>query len=172
MTLDFIGIPSFDEQRGRFAQAVQDAGGERIEYQHPLRGPRGETLATDVALLGERHAPKRLAVISGTHGVEGYYGSECQIALLHDLSRRALPKDVSVVLLHLVNPWGTAWLRRVNEDNVDVNRNYVAFDQDLPGNPGYECCTISICAKISMARRAGMPTSNLPNRSTTWAAQA
>ncbi len=138
MTSAFIDMPSYEDQRQRFAQAVDDAGGERIEYLHPLRGPRGETLATDVALLGERHAPKRFVAISGTHGIEGYYGSECQIDLLRDLQRREPPKDVSVVLVHLVNPYGTAWMRRVNEDNVDVNRNYVDFGRSLPVNSAYE----------------------------------
>ncbi|MGF6757301.1 DUF2817 domain-containing protein [Paraburkholderia sp. GAS42] len=138
MASAFIETPSYADQRQRFAQAVADAGGERIEYPHPLKGPRGEALATDVALLGERNAPKRLVAISGTHGIEGYYGSECQIRLLHDLRGRELPKDVSIVLVHLVNPWGTAWMRRVNEDNVDVNRNYVNFDAALPANAAYE----------------------------------
>jgi hypothetical protein len=138
MASAFIDTPSYEDQRQRFAQAADDAGAERIEYLHPLRGPRGETLATDVALLGDRNAPKRFVAISGTHGIEGYYGSGCQIELLHDLRGRKLPDDVSVVLVHLVNPWGTAWMRRVNEDNVDVNRNYVDFGRALPVNSAYE----------------------------------
>jgi hypothetical protein len=138
MTSAFIDSLSYEDQRQRFMQAVDAIGGERIEYLHPLRGPCGETLATDVAVLGDKNAPKRLVAISGTHGIEGYYGSECQIEFLHGLRGRELPKDVSVVFIHLVNPWGTAWMRRVNEDNVDVNRNYVNFERALPANSAYE----------------------------------
>ena len=45
--------------------------------------------------------------------------------------------NLSIVLLHASNPYGFAWGRRVNEDNVDLNRNFVDFDAPLPENPGY-----------------------------------
>jgi hypothetical protein len=48
-----------------------------------------------------------------------------------------LPDDCAVLLVHAVNPYGYAWLRRVTEDNVDLNRNGVDFDAPLPPNPGY-----------------------------------
>ena len=77
-------------------------------------------------------------LVSGTHGVEGYYGSDSQIALLDNLRDHASPEDTCVVLVHLVNPLGTAWLRRVNEDNADANRNYIDFTQAPPANIEYE----------------------------------
>ncbi len=40
-------------------------------------------------------------------------------------------------LVHALNPYGFAWTRRVNEDNVDLNRNFVDFD-DPPPNDGYD----------------------------------
>ncbi|SOE93117.1 Protein of unknown function [Burkholderia sp. D7] len=138
MNRHFIEAPGFAAQRERFMEAALAAGADLTEFQHPMRGPRGEMLATDVALIGDPLAPKRFIVISGTHGIEGYYGSEAQIAFLHSLQKRALPADVCVIVVHLINPWGTAWLRRVNEDNVDLNRNYVAFDEPLPDNARYE----------------------------------
>jgi len=134
----FTEAPNFTAQRERFIETVRAAGTALTEFQHPMRGPRGELLATDVALIGDPLAPKRFIVMSGTHGIEGYYGSESQIALLHSLHKRVLPADVCVVMVHLINPWGTAWLRRVNEDNVDLNRNYLTFDKPLPDNAHYE----------------------------------
>jgi hypothetical protein len=138
MTTSFIDTPSFADQRERFLDAATRAHAAHVAYPHPLRGPRGETLSTDVAIVGDADAPKRVVMISGTHGVEGYYGSECQIALLEHIQQQALPGDTCAVLVHLVNPWGTAWLRRVNEDNVDVNRNYVDFSHALPANAAYD----------------------------------
>ncbi len=49
-------------------------------YPHPLPGPQGENLYTDVARVGPVTASRLMLVVSGTHGVEGYYGSDCQIA--------------------------------------------------------------------------------------------
>ncbi|HNJ97461.1 MAG TPA: DUF2817 domain-containing protein, partial [Ilumatobacteraceae bacterium] len=46
--------------------------------------------------------------------------------------------DVRVVHVHALNPFGMAWHRRVNEDNVDLNRNFPDWSQPLTANPGYE----------------------------------
>src|SRR5262249_6189169 len=77
-------------------------------------------------------------VISGTHGVEGFCGSGCQVGLLLDEVYRALPNNVGMVLVHALNPYGFAWLRRVNEDNIDLNRNFQDFSKPLPSSTAYE----------------------------------
>jgi hypothetical protein len=45
---------------------------------------------------------------------------------------------VNVVLVHALNPYGFAWLRRVNENNVDLNRNFRDFTEPLPLSSAYE----------------------------------
>ena len=147
-----IGFPtqaSFHEQQERFLSAATAADATVISYAHPLRGPVGEALATDIAWLGKPDARRVLMTLSGTHGVEGFYGSTCQTERLYELAERGLPDDVAVMMIHLINPWGTAWGRRVNEDNVDLNRNYLDFSAVLPRNERYEmiheiytCCDI------------------------------
>ena len=127
----------FATLRGAFRTAARRAGAELFEYAHPLHGPDGEVLATDVALLGSRDAPKLMVLVSGTHGVEGAFGSACQTAWLSRSSPWRLPDDTAVLMVHLINPWGTAWTRRVNEDNVDLNRNFVDWRSTAPGNAGY-----------------------------------
>jgi hypothetical protein len=42
------------------------------------------------------------------------------------------------MLIHALNPFGFAWLRRVNEDNVDLNRNFHDFAEPLPSSESYE----------------------------------
>jgi len=39
--------------------------------------------------------------------------------------------------IHAINPHGFAWLRRVTEDNVDLNRNFVDHRAPYPENRGY-----------------------------------
>lgn len=43
-----------------------------------------------------------------------------------------LPRETAL-LLHAVNPHGSAWGRRVTEETVDPNRKGVDFGQPLPG---------------------------------------
>lgn len=138
MSSGFLPDPSFLALRENFLMAATGAGAILSEYPHPLRGPFGEALATDVALLGNPGAKRVLVALSGTHGVEGYYGSTCQTQWLQEFDHSCLSDDVAVLMIHLINPWGTAWMRRVNEENIDLNRNYLDFSRPLPHNEQYE----------------------------------
>jgi hypothetical protein len=126
----------YTEARARFLDAARAAGARLSAHDHPLTGPGGEALATDVAVVGKPDAPTRLLVISGTHGVEGFAGSMCQTRWLSE--GVSVPGDVAVVFVHAINPFGFAWVRRVNEDNVDLNRNCIDFGVPCPDNPGYD----------------------------------
>jgi len=130
-------LPHYPTQRARFLAAVKRQNGALTSYAHPLPGPQGEELFTDVAVIGDANASRLMLVISGTHGVEGYYGSDCQIAWLDTFNLTALPANTAIVMLHLLNPWGAAHLRRVNEDNIDLNRHFIDFSQPTPANPDY-----------------------------------
>ena len=138
MSNGFPSHRSFTQQREQFLAAAEAVGARLSHYPHPLRGPFAEALGTDVALLGNPQAKRVLVALSGTHGVEGYYGSDCQRQWLQTFRERSLPDDVAVLMIHLINPWGTAWMRRVNEDNIDLNRNYLDFTKTPPDNAAYE----------------------------------
>lgn len=129
---------SYAEARNRFLAAAKEAGATVNHRLHPLKGPAGETLAMDVARLGAKNASRILSLGSGTHGVEGYCGSGIQTALLSEGFGRTLPDDAAILFIHAINPYGFAWNRRVNEDNVDLNRNFLDHAKPHPENPGYE----------------------------------
>ena len=120
---------SYVEARTRFVEAVARAGAKLETFENPVGlGPTGESLTTDVALFGPADATKLLILISGTHGVEGFAGSGAQISMIESLRFGALPARTAVLVVHAINPYGFAWLRRANEDNVDLNRNSIDFD--------------------------------------------
>lgn len=127
----------YSKYRESFLTSAKSIGAELHEYPHPLVGPLNEPLFTDVALVGDLSATDQVVIISGTHGVEGYYGSKAQTSLLDELKNEKLPENISILLIHLINPWGSAWLRRVNEDNVDLNRNYIDFSSAAEMNKTY-----------------------------------
>ncbi len=124
--------------RDRVLGAAESAGATLASYPHPLAGPEGEVLSTDTARFGAPVGEARTVVLvsSGVHGVEGHAGSGVQELLLGSGRLDGLPSDVAVVLVHAVNPYGFAWSRRVDHDNIDVNRNFVDY-ADLPENPRY-----------------------------------
>lgn len=85
----------------------------------------------DVASLGRADAEKVIVISSGVHGVEGFCGSAVQHALLKSNSLQAV-EGVLIVLVHALNPFGFSHLQRVNEGNVDINRNFIDFNGPLP----------------------------------------
>jgi hypothetical protein len=56
-----------------------------------------------------------------------------------------VPADTALLMIHAVNPYGFAWLRRVTEENVDLNRNFVDHGGALPRNKGYVELAESLC---------------------------
>lgn len=135
----------YSRAREKFRAAALEAGASLEAIGHPERGPGGEALATDIAWLGPRAASAVLVMISATHGVEGFCGSGAQTDWLRRGEARRLPAATAALLVHAINPYGFAWLRRVTEDNVDLNRNWIDFAAPLPANPGYDSLTAAIC---------------------------
>lgn len=129
--------PDYCEARRRFREAAAAAGATIHARTNPGQlGKDGEDLTLDLATLGPTDAEHRVLVVSGTHGVEGYCGSALQVHwLTHHHQTR--PDNVRVVFIHALNPHGFSWVRRVNEDNIDLNRNFVDFTGELPANAGY-----------------------------------
>ena len=123
--------PDYEVARSRFCSSAR-ARGARME-SYPV-GREGLTI--DVALLGDERPSSVVVVSSGLHGVEGFLGSAIQAALLEgDLVRWRPPPGAAIVLLHALDPYGFARLRRVDEDNVDLNRNFLPRDEAFRGSP-------------------------------------
>jgi hypothetical protein len=130
---------TYQEARNKFRDAAAAIQAPLVSYLHAHKGVEGEALAMDVATLGNPAAPELLFTMSGTHGAEGYCGSGAQLALFENaaLRQRIATGTLQLVQLHALNPHGFSFTRRVNEDNVDLNRNFIDFAQAPPINTGY-----------------------------------
>jgi len=131
--------PAYSPARERFLRAAERRGAMLWSYPIGARGPHGEELAVDVAQVGPRDPESMLVVSSGLHGVEGFAGSAIQHQLLAaQLESLDLPRDTGVLLVHALNPYGFAWVRRVNESNVDLNRNFLRHPDEHVPSPDYD----------------------------------
>jgi hypothetical protein len=135
----------FTHSRDLFVQSARAAGARIESYGYPERGPLGEALSTEVAWIGPPDASNVLVMVSGTHGVEGLCGSGAQVDWLRRGEAKRLSKNSAVMLVHAINPYGFAWLRRVTHENVDLNRNWVDFSQPLPRRLDYDEIATSLC---------------------------
>ena len=131
---------SYAEARQKFLDAAQAAGLAVDSNIHPLKGRDGEELAMDVVREGPANAKHVLLVSSACHGVEGYCGSGVQIDALRSAEwhKAVAQSGVAVVYVHALNPHGFSHVRRVTQENVDLNRNFHDFSQPLPDNTEYK----------------------------------
>jgi hypothetical protein len=63
------------------------------------------------------------------------------------------PRSTAVLFIHALNPYGFAWLRRFNENNVDPNRNCLLPDEKYEGSPSGYAELDSLLNPASPSRR-------------------
>jgi hypothetical protein len=133
--LKYFSADYFTAKR-RFLEACDRLALEHHSLLVDAPSPTAEPLTIDVALGGSPQPKSALVVSSGVHGVEGFFGSAVQLAFLEGLPRDWRPPEGSaIVFIHALNPFGFAWQRRFNEENVDLNRNFLLAEQAYQGAP-------------------------------------
>lgn len=131
---DYFSADYFEAQK-RFRYAIKTSGGQLHTLAIDAKGPNGEALTIDIGWFGAERPKRVLLHSSGIHGVEGFAGSAIQLFLLTETPR--LAPDAALVFVHILNPYGMAWLRRVNENNVDLNRNFLNDGEFRGAPPAY-----------------------------------
>lgn len=131
---------SYAQADAAFCQLAQRLSTSLISTEHPAFGPNKELLFTRHLWLGSNDAANVLVLMSGTHGVEGLAGSAIQQDLLSQIIKTQWQpaQHTALLIVHLLNPYGCAWLRRCEQNGIDLNRNFVDFNQSLPTNEGYD----------------------------------
>lgn len=122
------------EARARFRQATRDAGASHRGLEVVPTTNEHDALTIDVSFAGDPAATKAIIVSSGVHGVETPLGAAVQLAILEAWKRQP-SRHCSLVLLHAVNPYGFARRRRFNEQNIDLNRNFLLAGDEYVGAP-------------------------------------
>ena len=122
--------------RKKFLEHADRIGAALESIELPeKKGPNGESLFVDVAVIGRPQAERVLFNLNGVHGLESYSGAAAQLQLMDSDLVADLPPEVSIVLVHSINPYGWAHRIQRNEELVDLNRNFVDFDQLPESDP-------------------------------------
>lgn len=125
--------PDYATARRRFLENSKALGARIDSIPIDATGPEGLPLSIDIAQFGSPNPSRVLLHCSGIHGVEGFAGSAIQLQLLQTLPN--IPEGAAIVFVHIINPFGMSWQRRVNESNVDLNRNFLPQGEDYSGVP-------------------------------------
>jgi hypothetical protein len=127
--------PDYATARERFRAAARGIGARLQAIPTGEVGPEGQELTIDVAALGDERPGRLVVVSSGLHGVEGFLGSAIQLAALEEGPGDPGLPGCGLLFLHALNPYGFAWLRRTDDANIDLNRNFLWDGQRYEGSP-------------------------------------
>ena len=121
---------SYHEAVERYVAAVSNRGWTTHVVSHAAH----DHFLTHFSYLGSASPHRLLLLTSGIHGVEGFLGSAIQLSLIERLlDRFDTTTEHAVLLVHAINPFGFERIRRVNEDNIDLNRNFLFGEQTFQG---------------------------------------
>jgi hypothetical protein len=127
-------IAEYADARGRFCAAAERLGWRLDSHPIGAQGPLDGDLTIDVA-SSSTSSDRTLIVSSGIHGVEGPFGSAVQCAVMDAWAGDGPPAGVRCVFVHALNPFGFAWSRRTDAENVDPNRNFILDGEAYAGAP-------------------------------------
>ena len=127
---------SYEEIRSHLQELTADLGVEISSY--PVNA--ADDLYIDAFYLPSRGEKTNLVVLTtGVHGMEGYIGSVMLDVFFGEIYPTIDQENTGVLVVANVNPYGMKYYRRYNENNVDLNRNFIldweAFD--LASNKDY-----------------------------------
>ena len=127
---------SYDDIRAHLQQLTADLGVDI--YSHAIDA--SDDLYIDSFYLPSAGDKTNLIVLTtGVHGMEGYIGSVMLDVFFEEIYPTLNAETTGVLVVANVNPYGMKYLRRYNENNVDLNRNFILdWDSfDLSSNKEY-----------------------------------
>jgi hypothetical protein len=106
-------------------EPVQRCWPQAVEESYALPAT-DEDLTIDMIKALPPSGGKRLLILScGLHGIEGYIGSAMLQLFTNEYLEKINSAETALIMVHSINPWGMKHRRRVNENNVDLNRNFI-----------------------------------------------
>lgn len=117
---------SYEESRDRFCAYI-----EFIKKTYPdaqltrYHLEQYKDLTIDWIQADALKRKEKLLIISlGEHGIEAFVGSAIMHLFMQEFFQKLNPENTGLLLIHPINPWGMKNHRRVNANNVDLNRNF------------------------------------------------
>lgn len=122
-----VFFDEYDEVREHLLATVDNLKNQGIEtdlYSHAIDVE--EDLYIDTIYLPSSTEQKNLVVLTtGVHGIEGYIGSVMLDVFWQEIYPDLNKESTGVLVIANVNSYGMKHHRRYNENNVDLNRNFI-----------------------------------------------
>ena len=115
-------LESYEEVRSHLQELSAELDTEI--YSHAVN--EGDGLYIDSFYLPSTAEKTNLVVLTtGVHGMEGYIGSVMLDVFFQEVYPTLDTENTGILVVANVNPYGMKYYRRYNENNVDLNRNFI-----------------------------------------------
>ena len=132
---------SYDEVRASLLSRIESLKNSGLTVEHTTHAIDEEDgLYIDNVLIPATDNQKDLIVLTtGVHGIEGYIGSVMLDVFFEEIYPELDKTSTGILIVANVNPYGMKYMRRYNENNVDLNRNFIEDwnSFDLSSNKEY-----------------------------------
>ena len=132
---------TYDDVRNHLLERVEslDKSGVEVEYSTYAIDKEDDLYIDNVYLPATETCTNLIVLTTGVHGMEGYIGSVMLDVFFEEIYSTINTKDTGILIVANVNPYGMKYMRRYNENNVDLNRNFIEnWDNfDLSSNKEY-----------------------------------
>ena len=134
-------VNTYDEVRERIESRIENLESQGIKVEKSAYAiDENDGLYIDNFFIPSKGEKTNLIVLTtGVHGMEGYIGSVMLDVFFEELFPKLDRKTTGVLVVANINPYGMKYLRRYNENNVDLNRNFIIDwnDFDPASNKDY-----------------------------------
>ena len=129
-------LTDYDSVRSHLQELSASLGAETYTYAID----ESDGLYIDTFYLPAQQEQTNLVILTtGVHGMEGYIGSVMLDVFFGEIYPQLNGDNTGVLVVANVNPYGMKYFRRYNENNVDLNRNFILDWEnfDLSTNKDY-----------------------------------
>ncbi len=132
---------SYDEIRSHLKERVSKLRENNITVEvSEFAVNKNDNLYIDNIYLPAGEEKENLIVLTtGVHGMEGYIGSVMLDVFFEEIYPTVDTAKTGILVVANVNPYGMKYMRRYNENNVDLNRNFILDwnNFDMSSNKDY-----------------------------------
>ncbi len=129
-------LTDYDSVRSHLLELSASLGAEN----HTYAIDESDGLYIDTFYLPALQEQTNLVILTtGVHGMEGYIGSVMLDVFFGEVYPQLNADNTGILVVANVNPYGMKYFRRYNENNVDLNRNFILDWEsfDLSTNKDY-----------------------------------
>ena len=131
----------YDEIRNHLKERVTELAeaGVTVEVSEFAVDESDDLYIDNIYLPSKEKKDNLIVLTTGVHGMEGYIGSVMLDVFFEEIYPTLNTDTTGVLIIANVNPYGMKYMRRYNENNVDLNRNFILDWEnfDLSSNKDY-----------------------------------